>query len=194
MRGWVGIGFVGLLGILMGSGPRGAEAAHPTTGVAPSGVRIGVFDSRAVAIAYYRSEAFRKRLGDLRAQRDQSQAKGDEKAVARWEETGRKLQESMHQHGFGPESDPEVMARLKPSMPLIAKEAQVALIVSKWDLPFVQDEVERVDVTRALVKVFEPDESTLRTITEIQKKAPIMSLRGDTQTDPGKTAPPKTKP
>jgi hypothetical protein len=47
------------------------------------------------------------------------------------------------------------------------------MLVSKWELPYVAKDVQTVDITLPLVKLFHPDEQTLKMIPEITKATPI---------------------
>ena len=61
-------------------------AAHTTVGAeqsqeksAGSKVRVGTFDSRALAMVYYRSAAFRRHMDGLRAEYEKAKAGRDKK-------------------------------------------------------------------------------------------------------------------
>jgi hypothetical protein len=140
------------------------QSQEETTG---SKVRVGTFDSRALALAYYRSEAF-KRL-ELGAEYDQAKAAGDEK---RLEEI--KAETSlMHKQVFSTWPVDNILARIKDEIPEISRQADVEVIVSKWDLVYQRSGVEFVNVTDLMVKPFDPDEETLRIIKEMQEQDPI---------------------
>ena len=57
----------------------GAQQSQEKT--SGSKVRVGTFDSRAVAMAYFGSEPFKRQLNDLRAEYEKAKAAGDEKRV-----------------------------------------------------------------------------------------------------------------
>jgi hypothetical protein len=162
----VGI-FILLMQITM---PVLAQTAKPAD---DSEVRIGTFDSRAVAIACYRSEPFKAELRKKFSGLDKAKEAGDEKRVKELEAEGPALQELMHLQGFGTWPIDDVLSRIKDQLPEIAKQADVQVIVSIWDITFQQQGVQFVDVTDLMVKPFEPDAETLKVIKEIREKAPI---------------------
>ena len=65
------------------------------------------------------------------------------------------------------------MERIKGKIPEIAKQANVEVIISKWNIVYQRSGVEFVDVTAFIVKPFNPDEETLKTVKDIQKKDPV---------------------
>lgn len=136
-------------------------------------VRVGTFDSRAVAIAYVRSEAFDRHLKGLRAEYEKAKAAGDEKRVKELEAEGPAGQELVHKQGFGTWPVDNILAKIKGKIPKIAKQADVDVIVSKWNVVYQRPGVEFVDVTDLMVQPFDPDESTLQAIKELLKRAPV---------------------
>ncbi len=136
-------------------------------------MRVGIYDSRAIAIAYSRSDAFREALNDLVAQRDQAKAAGDERRVKELEARGRAQQERFHQQGFGMASVVDLMAGIRAEIPAVAREAGVGLIVSKWEVVYRDPSVEYVDVTLPLVKKFGADSNLLKNLQELMKHEPV---------------------
>ena len=136
--------------------------------------RIGVFDSRAVAIAYYRSGEFRKLLAAKHAERDRAKAAGDEAAAARLESDGREWQELIHQQGSGARSIDNILAlsKVKNELPAIAEAGNVRVVVSQGQVAYQAAAVQTVDLTDHFVKLFSPDDETLRLIRDIQKQTP----------------------
>jgi hypothetical protein len=135
--------------------------------------RIGTFDSRAVASAYYRSESFNRQLREMRAEYDKAKAAGDEKRVRKLEAEGSAQQELMHKQLFSIWQVDNILEEIEEEIPKIAEQAHVGDIVSKWTMVCFPSRFEFIDVTDLLVKPFLPDEQTLRMIEEIQKQDPI---------------------
>ena len=79
----------------------------------------------------------------------------------------------VHKQGFGTWSVDNILDNIKGKIPKIAKQADVDVIVSKWDIVYQRSGVEFVDVTDLMVQPFDPDESTLKTIQEVLKRAPV---------------------
>jgi hypothetical protein len=168
-------------------------AAYTTAGAGqsqqkPPGskVRVGTFDSRALAMAYYRSDAFRRHVDGLRAEYEKAKAAGDEKRVKEleaessdptWADSGwppsPARQELINEQGFGTGPVDNILERIKEKIPEIAKQAGVDVIVSKWDIVYQRPGVEFVNVIDLMVKPFNPDEATLKIIKEIQKQDPV---------------------
>jgi hypothetical protein len=163
-----GIGMV-LGGFLMLT--LGAQDAHQAGSSAK--VSVGTFDSRAIAIAYVRSDAFADRLHALRADLEQAQADGDEKRVAVLEAQGPAMQREIHGQGFGTAPVDAIIATIEDELPGIAKEAGVDVIVSKWALAFRTPAARFVDVTDRLAAQFEPDEETLKIIRDTVRSDPV---------------------
>ena len=136
-------------------------------------VRVGTFDSRALAMAYFGSEAFNRQLNDLRAEHEKAKAAGDAKRVKELDTEGPALQELMHKQGFSTWPVDNILEKIKGKISEIATQADVEVIVSKWDIVYQRSGVEFVDVTDLMVRPFDPDEETLKTIADIQKKDPV---------------------
>ena len=124
-------------------------------------------------MAYYRSEAFIRQVNDLRAELEEAKAAGDEKRVKELEAEGPALQELVHKQGFSTWPVDNILERIKGQIPEIAAQADVDVIVSKWDIVYQGSGVEFVDVTDLMVRPFDPDEATLAIIKDIQKQDPV---------------------
>jgi hypothetical protein len=166
---------------LMGLWGTSAMCAEPVAGQ-PGGqvarpVRVGVFDSRAVALAYYRkflrTPEFTARIQKLKEERDRAKAAGDEAKAKQLEAEGRGGQENVHSQVFGSAPIDEIMAKIRDQLPAVAKQAGVDLIVSKWSIAYRSADAQFVDVTEPLAKLFQPDEATLKMIREIPKHPPV---------------------
>lgn len=136
-------------------------------------LRVGVFDSRAVALAFGRSADFQKTMGAMRAEYQKAKEAGDNKRVQELEKEGPWTQVRLHQQVFSTATVSGILARVKDKLPAIAAQASVSLIVSKWELQFHGPGVEIVDVTMPLVKLFNPDEATAKMAEELGKQQPV---------------------
>lgn len=126
---------------------------------AAQAMRVGTYDSRAIAVAYVHSDFMRQ------------------------EHQGPALQERLHEQGFGTASVIEFMAKIKQEIPGVAKDAGVVLIVSKWEVVYRDPAVEYVDVTIPLVKKFGSDARVMKMIEELMKHEPISSEKLADHTD-----------
>ena len=149
------------------------EARRSQEKTSGSKVRVGTFDSRAVAMAYFATDAFKRQLSGLRAEHEKAKAAGDEKRVKELGAEGPALQELMHKQGFSTWPVDDILDKIKGKIPEIAKRANVDVIVSKWNIVYQRSGVEFIDVIDLMVRPFNPDEETLKTIKDIQKQDPV---------------------
>ena len=138
-----------------------------------SAVRVGTFDSRALAMAYYRSDAFKDHMKEMHAKHEKAKTEGDEQLAKKLATEGPALQELIHKQGFGTWPVDNLLDKIKREIPEIAAQADVDVIVSKWNIVYRQPAVKFIDVTDLMVKPFSPDQATLTIIEEIQKQDPV---------------------
>jgi Skp family chaperone for outer membrane proteins len=136
-------------------------------------LRIGVFDSRAVAIAYARSEPFRKRIDDMKAEHRKATEAGNEERARELATAGPELQDMLHKQGFSTWPVDNILAEIEDAIPDIAEKAGVDVIVSKWNVVYQKPGVELVNITDFMVKPFHPNEDTMKILAEIQKQSPV---------------------
>jgi len=169
-----------ILGMVIGlSGLRatGAESGPKDAGQIVRPLRVGTFDSRAVALAYYRrflrSPEFVTGLKKLTADRDRAKAAGAHAKAKELEAEGRARQEQIHSQVFGAAPVDEIVAKVKGQLPEIAKQAGVDAILSKWSITYRSPGAEFVDVTEPMARLFQPDEETWKIIREASKTEPL---------------------
>lgn len=150
-------------------GPSTGQDAKPMK----AALRVGTFDSRAVAVAYARSTAFGTKVRRLREQHERAKADGNTVEVKRLEAEGRSGQDRLHQQGFSTASVANILKTIDNKLPGIAQQAGVDLLVSKWDLAYTAADAKLVDVTPWLVQPFEPDQKTLAIIEQLGQHAPV---------------------
>jgi len=162
---------------LLGMSATGAEPAVKDVGQTVKPLRVGMFDSRAVALAYYRrflrSPEFVASLKKLKDEHDKAEAAGDHEKAKKLEAEGRAGQENIHSQVFGSAPVDEVVAHIQDHLPEIAKQAGVDLIVSKWSVTYRSPATEFVDVTESMAKLFKPDEETWKILRDISKHEPL---------------------
>ena len=137
--------------------------------------RIGIYDSRAVAVAFAGSDAHKKSMAPLAEEHKKAKAAGDAKRVKELEAQGKAGQEKMHAQGFSTAPVDDILEYIKDQLPAIRKEAGVTELVSKWDEKALarHKSAEQVDVTEKLVDAFKPSAKQRKTAMEIQKQKPI---------------------
>jgi hypothetical protein len=131
-----------------------------TTGAAdkPAKVRVGTYDSRAVAVAYARSAASAESLKKLQARLDQAVAKNEKGAKERIARAADRRQWLAHRQAFGNASVDDAMRAVKDKLPGVARQMGVEAIVYEPD--FASEQVELVDCTAEVVALFNPDDRT----------------------------------
>lgn len=133
----------------------------------PGKPRIGVYDSRAVAVAYVRGSGDAERIRGLMAELKQAEAKGDKARAEQIKAQGARIQTLRHLQGFSNAPIDDILQPLAGKLPEIARAAGVSLITAHVD--FSDDSVEVVDVTDRIVAEFSPDERTLKMIADLRK-------------------------
>jgi len=137
--------------------------------------RIGVYDSRAVAVAFYGSPVHMEQLRQLKAEHQKAKDAGDLGKAAQLEAKGKAQQEKAHQQGFSTAPVDELLLHITNALPEIQKTAGVTAMISKWDEAGLKKHpgAERVDVTMKLVDAFQPNERQRKSAIEIQKQKPL---------------------
>ncbi len=135
--------------------------------------RVGVYDSRAVAVAWANSTEFQATLKSIEAAHQKAKVAQNEKRCQEIEAQMKARQHRAHEQAFSTGSVAAIMARVKEHLPEIAKQADVQIIVSKWELNHQAATVEVVDVTDQLVARFHVSERGLKWCREIQQKPPV---------------------
>ncbi|MFZ0828105.1 MAG: hypothetical protein WAO02_11840 [Verrucomicrobiia bacterium] len=162
------------LGCWWFDGGMAAMAGDPSfTNLAP--VRIGLYDSRAVAYAHFWSESYQLKLKEQMAAARAAKQAGD---TARFKALGaslRQTQDQLHRQVFSTASADDALDALKGQVPEIESQAGVTALVSKWDVQALAQykPAETVDVTGQLVREFKPAEKQLKVIADLQKHKPL---------------------
>ena len=148
-------------------------AAEPATSLGKQ--RIGVYDSRAVAVAFAGSEAHKAWMEPLITEHRKAKAAGDTKRVAELEAEGKARQKRAHTQAFSTAPVDDILEEIKGQLPQIRKNAGASVLISKWDKEQLARyrATEQVDVTMALVDAFKPSEKQRKRAIEIQQRDPI---------------------
>ncbi len=164
-RQWAGIGMALVAGIVLAlAGPMQGDVE----GKAEAKVRLGTFDSRAVAVAWAHSEPFKERIRGMHEELAKAKEAGDEERVAELEAAGPALQHQMHLQGFCGTSVANILKEIEGELPKIAKEAGVDIIVSRWDLAYKTPDAKAVDVTKLLVSRFGPSDEVWEIVKQMR--------------------------
>ena len=150
-------------------------------------LRLGTYDSRAIAVAYGGSSFCRDYLKGLRARHTEAKAAGDKRRMADAEAEAKAQQRRLHRQGFSTAPVDDLLAHIKDRLPEIMAEAGVDKIASKWDKEALAKHkaAERKDITMPLIQAFSPNERALKMATSIQKDDPIPLKKLDRILDKG---------
>ncbi len=134
-------------------------------------LKVGVYNSRGVALAYGSSPAVEQQFKDLKTQHATAKAAGDMDTVRELEERGPWLQERLHMQVFGNLPVDDILEGREAMLAEVAREAGVVLIVSEvaYRLPYVQT----VDVTVNIARRLGADGETLARLQEINTTEPV---------------------
>jgi hypothetical protein len=165
-------------------GPAATPIAR-AQGNPPAKIRVGVFDSRIVALAYYNADEHQRAMRQMMTDLRDARAADNQERVRELEFQGPALQNLQHYQVFSTASVPNVVEQLGEVLPKVASDAGVSVIVSKWEVAYARSDVEYVDVTDALVRPFNPNARVQQWIAQgrVQKPMPLLeavkTLRAD---------------
>ena len=140
-----------------------------STNASDNKLKIGTYDSRAVAYAYFISDMYKIQQQKIDSERDKIM---EAKDTAKWKETISKVcteQYLLHQRVFAIGSAASVLRKIEKQLPSIAKSAGVDIIVSKWELTWKDSSVVVVDLTDNIAQLFIPLNKLGKTYDEIKK-------------------------
>ena len=141
--------------------------------------RMGVYDSRSVAIAFVGSEVFNQWMAPLYAEMRRAKELGDRTAVQAVDSEAWARQDRLHLQGFSTTSVDDILLMVKDRLPAVMAAKGVEVLVSRWDKEQLAryPSVARVDVTGDLVDLFEPSEQQREHAMEVQKHKPVSPER-----------------
>lgn len=149
--------------LVSGSGAANSQASRS----APE-IRIGTFNTRSLALAYWRSDAGLAQINATVNRAKTARQNGcDMMQLKLLEDDCRSLQDGMMAEVFGNAPIDDVMPKLRDVLPIVAKQYDVVAIVPQ--VSFVSDGVETVDVTNALAAAFKPSAKTCRMMADLPK-------------------------
>ena len=150
-------------------GPICAQEPKPAT---PE--RIGVYDSRAIAVAYAGSSAQVNQMKDMREQMKKAREQGNTNKISQLEREGQLWQSKLNRQGFGTAPVDDLLEHIADHLPAIQEAAGVTTIISKWNKAELNrhPDAVRIDVTMQLVKAFQPSATQWKHATAIQKTKP----------------------
>jgi len=147
----------------------GLTCAGQSAPEAGAKLRVGVYDSRAIAIAYGNSEF--NEVVKVRKEYDKAKAAGDKKLVKELEEWGPKHQRQLHRQGFGRVPVTDLLEHVRDRLPEVAQKAGVDVIA--FECNYLGPGVEKVDITVELAMLFNPSEKALGWIEDMKNVEPL---------------------
>ena len=153
-------------------GATEAPAVQPAPASAP---RVGIYDSRVVAFAYFWSAPQQQKSNERMAAGKAAKAAGDQAAYATIAQELKERQSRNHLQVFSTAPVDDAMAALRERLPQLAAQAGVSEFVSKWDETALQKfPVDaRVDVTDLLVQEFKLPEQQKKMLEGIKRATPV---------------------
>ena len=133
-----------MAGCVCAAGERPAK-----TSPAPK-VRVGTFDSRAIAMAHFGKMIKDGWLRRLYAEHEKAKAAGNEKLVKQLETKGQDAQRQLHMQMFGTAPVDEAWEEIRKDMSNVARSAGVDVILSVHDVVYKSTSAEFVDITEAI--------------------------------------------
>jgi hypothetical protein len=134
-------------------------------------MRIGVYDPRAVALAYAHSQVFGQRLGEKQKEMEKAKAGNDQAKIKELKAWGQDAQVRLHLQGFAGAAVDDILVGVQDQLSKVAQATNVQAITLRPD--YTVPDVEVVDVTDDLVKLWDPDAQTLKVIASLKKVAPL---------------------
>ena len=141
--------------------------------------RIGVYDSRAIAVAFVGSGVYKSTAGKEMKEKmiayKKAKSEGDKEKIKEFEKWGNTHQALLHKQAFSTASVDNILKHIASKIPKIMKQAKVDILVSKWDAQALEKfkSAKKVDVTMLLIKAFKPNEKQKKSAVEIQKHKPV---------------------
>jgi len=135
--------------------------------------RIGTYDSRLVALAYYNSKDYDKFITEFNRSYQVAQSKRDSATIKKLLVRGPVLQRMMNDRIFGKGSVNLILDDYKLKVEAVGKANNVSMIVSKWEIPYKTAGVELVDLTWKIMAIWSPSEQVIKWAQKGEKEPPI---------------------
>ena len=138
--------------------------------------RIGIYDSRAVAFAWFWSSKHQTQLNELMQSARAAKAATDTNRFTDFAAKLRQHQDEMHREVFSTAPATNALAEISGRLPEIQKSAGVSALVSEWDDAALKKypDAEKVDVTDPLVREFiTPTPQQQKMLSEMQRQKPL---------------------
>jgi hypothetical protein len=138
----------------------------------PNRVRIGIYDSRAIAIAWAgsRFNPVDAKMKEYQAAKDSN----DAKKIAELEAWGPAHQRLLHIQGFGRVPVGELLLPVQEKLKTLISEQNLVAITMHCDQ--IAESVQLVDITMELVQFYDPSEKTIEWVKQLRDQEPLSLL------------------
>jgi hypothetical protein len=136
-------------------------------------IKIGIYDSRVVTFAWSRSDYFKQHMMKFRQQSDSAEKAHDTARIKELSVEAMSFQHLLHLSVFSNGSIGFVMACVKDKLPELAKTSGVTVILSKWEVNYIDPSAEIVDLTSRVAQLFQPKENIDQMSKDISAQQPI---------------------
>ena len=139
-------------------------------------IRIGTYDSRAVAVAYFNSpygKQLMELMGNLQKKNREALEAKDTLELKKLNREGELRQALMHEQGFGTGSVKDLLAAIKDKIGILAKNENLDIIVSKYELNYSGSNSIVLDITEKLTNLFEPNKRFKAMLPDLLKTEPV---------------------
>ncbi|MBN2514277.1 MAG: hypothetical protein JXB18_15165, partial [Sedimentisphaerales bacterium] len=170
MKKTVAVGLVMVIVLVAACSVNQGMSAEGKTPVRP--LRVGVYDSRCITVAYVHSEFSKNEIQKLFDIVHKAEKDGDTKKAQSSRQIAEYMQKKRHAQGFSTASVQDLLEPVKKHLHQVAQTAGVDMIVSQWQIDYRVEGAEVVDVTDAIVVLYKPDEKALKTIESLKNVKP----------------------
>jgi hypothetical protein len=136
-------------------------------------IRIGTFDSRLIALAYYGSKDYGKVIADFDKDYKDATLKKDSAVIKKLLVKGPVMQRMMNDRIYGKGTINDILDHYKDKITAIAKSQNVVMAVSKWEVQYKTPGVELIDLTWKIMDIFNPSSQVIQWAKAGEKELPI---------------------
>ncbi len=133
-------------------------------------LRVGVYDNRAITGAWFHSQ-YNDLMENSRKEYAQAKEAGDEERMKEIQAQGPVVQRRLHFQGFGRAPVTDLLRPIEDQLPALAKRLGVDVIA--FECNYAGENVQVVDITLDLVKLYDPTPDTLTGCREIMEQDPV---------------------
>ena len=132
-------------------------------------IRVGVYDNRAIALAYFGSDY--NQFLEKRAEFQEAVAAEDSVLVQELNSWVERFQRQMHFQGFCRAPVDDLLLLVEDKIPGVVERMGVDLIT--WSPDYLGAGVETIDITDELVALFNPTQAKLQEIRSLKDSEPV---------------------